>query len=73
MIAFMIFLDSFNYQNLAGDTHKSALACGSKVLQLFFIEYFRPAGRKYSIKGIKSTAAPELDEGLPKAETAFVR
>jgi hypothetical protein len=45
---------------------------GSKVLQLFFIDDFRPAGPKSSIKGRKSTAAPEPVEGLPKAKARLV-
>jgi hypothetical protein len=55
----------------SGGARNAALACGSKVLHLFFIDDFRSAGRKSSINGRKGTAAPELVEGLPKAETTF--
>jgi hypothetical protein len=43
-----------------GGTHNGALACGSRVLRLFFIEDFRPAGRKSSIKGKKKYRSEAL-------------
>jgi hypothetical protein len=53
-------------QELRGGTRNAALACGSKVLHLFFLDDFGPVGPKSSRKGRKSTA-------LPKAKTTFAR